>query len=81
MQLQNKRSYFPTSRRLFPNPAHIEIRNCSKIKQTKDKQEKTKTSLKAHNNKQAYKSNNNNNKKQTNKRKKEKKKKIKSSNY
>ena len=39
-----QRSYFPTSRRLSPNPTHIEmktalqikiIHNCSKIKQTK----------------------------------------------
>ena len=61
IQLQNKRSNFPTSRRLSPNPTHIEmktalkikiIHSCSKIKQTNRKK---KTSLKAHNNRQACK--------------------------
>ena len=61
IQLQNKRSNFLTSRRLSPNPTHIEmktalkikiIHSCSKIKQTNRKK---KTSLKAHNNRQACK--------------------------
>ena len=48
IQLQNKRSYFLTSRKLSPNPAHNEklaikiriIHNRSKIKQTKNDGEK-----------------------------------------
>ena len=66
MQLQNKTSYFPTSRRLSPNPTHIEMKTALKIKiihlfqkQTNKKQtgkkKKKKTNLKAHSNKQANK--------------------------
>ena len=79
IQLQNKGSYFLTSRRLSPNPAHIKIKIvlkikiihiCSKNKQTR--KEKRKTNIKAHKNKQTNKKQNKTNQ-PTNKQKNEKK--------
>ena len=53
--MQNKRSYFVTSRRLSPHPIHIEMKTPGKKKekkwqtnQEKGKQTKKKTQIKKH---------------------------------
>ena len=77
IQIQNKRSYFLTSRRLSPNPSHNlpTMKNCPYNKnntqpfqnQTNKKRTgKKKASFKAHNNKKAYKKKDNNNKNNNN---------------